>query len=284
MNITEIYKGSLIAENISRLYKGAVLEFERNTLDEATLVLLAQAAIDGYTPPSGDSLTILNNLIVYLKAQGLWTLIDVLWLPATNGDSNFACYNLKDPTNHNLTKMNSPLHTSLEGFTGNGGYLDTNWIPETDGVNFTLNSGSIGAYIRTNSDNTLFGTRNNSSSRQIRLIVNGQAGTNFMALNSANNNMGVDNTGLGLHWVNRPDSSTLDYYHNASLITNRTQSTVNVPSRSLLLLAGRGSSGSATDLSPDQLSYAFAGADLSSKKYEVHSAIQTYMTAIGKQV
>ena len=284
MNITEIHKGLAVADNISRYYQGSVLEFERNTLDEATLVLLAQAALDGYTAASGECMTALNNLIVYLKAQGLWTLIDVLWLPATNGDSNFACYNVKSPASHKLTKMNSPLFTSLEGFTGNGGYLDTNWIPETDGVNFTLNSGSIGAYMRTNSDNTLFGTRNSSSSRQIRLIVNGQSGTNFMALNSANNNIGADNTGLGLHWVNRPDASTLDYYHNASLITNKTQSTVNVPSRSLLLLAGRVSSGSATDLCPDQLSYAFAGADLSSKKSEVHSAIQTYMTAIGKQV
>ena len=128
----------------------------RSSLDPATQALLDQATTDGYTAPTGTYLTALDAYIVYLKAQGIWDLLDVLYLPSSGGDSDFACYNLKDPTQFNLTKVNSPTYTIGEGFTGNGttSYLDTNWNPSTNGVNYTLNDAGTSIYTRSIVDNT----------------------------------------------------------------------------------------------------------------------------------
>ena len=163
MSISEVYKGGAVDEGVSKIYLGDTLAYERSGgggYDDATQALLDEATTDGYTAASGSVLTALDTFITTLKSDGVWALLDAIWLPATNGDSDFATYNLKDPDSYQLTKVNSPTFTSLQGFStdGSSSYLNTNFNPSTNGVNLSLNAASIGVYMRINNAGGNFNT------------------------------------------------------------------------------------------------------------------------------
>ena len=190
IDLDEVYKGGSVANNVTRVYKGGDLIFERGVgpvLDPATQALIDQAAIDGYTAASGAVLTALDTFIKQLKADGIWALLDVIWLPATNGDSDFAIYNLKDPTIFQLTKVNSPTFTSLEGFTGDGAtsYLNTLFNLSTDSANYVLNSASIGVYQRLNPAVTAATWGCRDASNGTLSFYNRPSGNNFIEINNS---------------------------------------------------------------------------------------------------
>ena len=105
------------------------------SLDVSTQAVFNEATLQGYTLPSSSTQTYLNTLITTLKSIGAWDELDVLWVFATDGDSDFATLNLKAPTLFKCSPVNSPIFTSLEGFTGNGStsYLTTGWNPAPNG-------------------------------------------------------------------------------------------------------------------------------------------------------
>lgn len=287
MSLSNIYLGAV--ETIDKAYLGNTVVFTRGGgYDAATQALLDQASTDGYTAASGTALTALDAFIVALKADGIWTLLDALWLPATNGDSDFACYNLKDPTSFNLTKVNSPTFTSLEGFTGNGAsaYLDTNFNLSVDGVNYTLNAASIGFYNRLSSGSSKLemGAKDVSNfESQMTSNWNG-SGLKFLGQLNDNNNFTNTTSGneTGFHILNRLNNDQT-YYNNGLSITTDTDAPSGVPNETMGIL-GRLSSSMLSFPSSDQISFAFIGGDLSTKASEFYTAIQDYMIAIGKQV
>jgi hypothetical protein len=122
-----------------------------------------QAVLDygtaqGYTLPSGGQQTLQNDLLVALKADGVWSLLDLFYLPATDGDKDFASINWINPSaGFNFISINSPTFTSNVGFKGDAtsAYLNTNFQTVTNGVNYTQNNAAIGGYFEppTNSRN-----------------------------------------------------------------------------------------------------------------------------------
>ena len=105
----------------------------------------------GYTAPSASQQTLQNTLVTDLKTAGVWNKLDVFYVFATDGDSDFATLNWKAPSSHQVTKINSPTFTANSGFTGDGSssYLDTNYNPATSGTNYTLNDASISIWNNT---------------------------------------------------------------------------------------------------------------------------------------
>ena len=107
------------------------------------------------TTPLSDTATLkLNNLIVMLKDSiGIDTLsefFDRFYLLA-NETAEASVYDLCDSAlARRCTAVNSPTHTAFEGFAFNGtsNYLNTNYNPKTQGVNFTQNNCGVGIYIR----------------------------------------------------------------------------------------------------------------------------------------
>src|SRR5690606_4214625 len=83
-----------------------------------------------------------DQLIVELKATGIWEAAPVVYNFLTEGNSDYACINLKNPDTHNCLKVNSPSYTSKQGFKGNGStsYLNSQWNPSTHHLNlWTIN-------------------------------------------------------------------------------------------------------------------------------------------------
>lgn len=86
---------------------------------------------ESYQLPSGEQQIQQDAMIADLKAAGLWEDdIGAMWVFATDGDSDFATINWKDPNAFQCTQVNSPTFTPNVGFTGNGSssYLSTNCV------------------------------------------------------------------------------------------------------------------------------------------------------------
>lgn len=105
--------------------------------------VLDYATTQGYTLPSAGQQDLQNQLVVDLKDAGIWSKLDLLYVFATDGDRDFAGINFIDPNNHEITEVNSPTFTSNVGFTGDGtsAYLNCNFDPSTDRVNYDPKSG-----------------------------------------------------------------------------------------------------------------------------------------------
>lgn len=105
------------------------------------------------TPPTNARKSLIDALIGDLKAAGVWTKLDALYIFAA-ADEQSALLNWKS-TSYNLTKVSSPVFTVDRGFQGDGvdDVLTTGFNPATAGGNFAQNSAHLGVWSRTNIPN-----------------------------------------------------------------------------------------------------------------------------------
>jgi len=106
--------------------------------------ILDKATTLGYTLPSDAVKLKQNTLLASLKASGVWSKLDVFYVFAQDGGSAFATLNWKNPNANQSTLVSSPTFVNNGGFQGNGtsSYINTNFNPATQGVNYTLNDAS----------------------------------------------------------------------------------------------------------------------------------------------
>ena len=162
--------------------------------------VLDYATAQGYTLPSGGKQTLQNDLVVALKAAGVWSKLDLLYVFATDGDSDYATLNFVAPSSFQATKTNSPTFTADEGFAGDGisAYLDTNLNALTDTTNYTQNDASFGVYAW----NEIAGTGEypisaDATSTRLRLaLATGANRINHSVTPSPIGNISTNKTGL----------------------------------------------------------------------------------------
>ena len=110
--------------------------------------ILNYAEQKGYTTPSQAQKTLQNQLIVDLKKDGIWGSFDYFYMFATDGDSDFATINWKDPNKYQATKVGSTIFASNSGFKSDGSsYLNTNFIPYSDAEQMTPTNSSNGVWL-----------------------------------------------------------------------------------------------------------------------------------------
>ena len=120
------------------------------SFDSDYQVILDKAVSLGYTLPSSNTQTLQNTLLTSLKTGGVWDKLDILYVFAVdNNASEFTTINWKNPnallnTPTQSTLINAPAFTNKAGFTGNGAdnYINTNYNPATQSINYTLNDAS----------------------------------------------------------------------------------------------------------------------------------------------
>jgi hypothetical protein len=76
--------------------------------------VLNYGTTQGYTLPSAGQQTLQNQLVVDLKAGGIWSKLDTFAVFATDGDSDFALIDWKRLSDY--TAVNSPTFTTNQGF------------------------------------------------------------------------------------------------------------------------------------------------------------------------
>jgi hypothetical protein len=170
-----------------------------SSFDSDYQAILNKAISLGYTLPSSNAQTLQNTLVTSLKADGVWNKLDIFYVFAVdNNASEFATINWKNPNALvNLptqsTLVNAPAFTNKAGFTGNGtdSYIDTNFNPANQGVQYTLNNASRYFFTHAISGGNRFdgndlgvGTnsilRNSSTFQRINSGASGNLATSFL--------------------------------------------------------------------------------------------------------
>jgi hypothetical protein len=109
--------------------------------------VLNRADALGYTLPSSTQNISNNNKVKYLKAEGLWSGLSVLWYNKQEaGLEDFATLNWVNPSLFQLNQSNSSLKPTFvpnNGFRGGNGtgqrYFNAGWIPQND-TNVAINN------------------------------------------------------------------------------------------------------------------------------------------------
>src|SRR5215813_10721680 len=113
-------------------------------VDSATSAWINAVVLNGGSV-SRQRAMLVDDLIVGLKADGIWTKLDRLWLFAAENAKTA----LTDLVGLTLaTAVSSPTFTIDKGYAGNGtsSYIDTGFNTSTSGVNFTLNTSHLAVW------------------------------------------------------------------------------------------------------------------------------------------
>jgi hypothetical protein len=237
--------------------------------------ILDYATTQGYTLPSVGQQALQNQLVVDLKAAGIWSKLDTFAVFATDGNSDFALIDWIRLSQY--TAVNSPSFTTNSGFRGNGSsaYVNTNFNPSTSGVNYTQNNASRimwgvfptdSAYPESAGGTTANVTRNAGSNRQ---LIN-QSG--FLSSNSPATWSG---TGDRLRALNRTSSTNVEMFGNTTQLSAAATSSA-LANQNQWILAGYGGFASSTNI----FKIYGMGASLVSENTDLYNALNSYITSL----
>ena len=241
--------------------------------------VLDYADSQGYQRPSYAQQALQDALVGDLKDAGVWSNLDLFYVFATDGDSDFASINWKDPNNYEITEVNSPTFTSNQGFEGDGNssYLNTNFVASTDSVKYTDADASFGIYANqapSASNAFLTATRSGSDVNANYLRVS------LSSINS-NNTGNRDNFVTFYNFMQVQLISGTQYlYGNGNEITSKTfVGTPSVPTTSIYILAFN-NNGTAQSFADSTIRSFYAGSSLLSESSDLNTALTTYYNAL----
>jgi hypothetical protein len=228
----------------------------------------------------------INTLILALKAAGVWSKRDAIYLTAA-ADSQAARRNwIADQ--YNLSTVNSPTFTADRGYAGDGAssYLDTNFNATTAvSPKFTQNSANIAAWDRTSraaANTSLMGARQSTTNyidlgpRVVGDLFVGRMQTNVTGFTNANTQS------AGHFSVNRSASNAIEGYRGGSQVVTATPASVAPPNANIVLLARSLTSSSPDAYTSDQIAFAAFGGSLTLTEIAAEfAAVQTYLQAVG---
>lgn len=242
--------------------------------------VLDYATTQGYTLPSASQKALQNQLVVDLKTAGVWSKLDTFAVFATDGSSDFALIDWINLSQY--TAVNSPTFTSNQGFTGNGtsSYINTNYNPNTNNVNLTINSASIGFWQRSSSvaqNSVEIGTDDGTS--RFQCLSRWSDSNTYMPMFTANFPFVSASTSNKLFQNNRINSTTINQYVNGVKNgSNQSDTSNTIPNRNITVLARNAST--IFGYSNRQLSMAFVSSNLENEASDFYTAINSYMTSI----
>jgi hypothetical protein len=256
------------------------------TYDSATSVWANAVVADGGTVSATEE-GYVDTLIKGLKADGIWSNLDRLWLLASENthEAKIDIVNLQSNTNHGAT------FTANRGYAGDGAstYVDSNYVPATAGGNLTLNSASFGIYDQTNnqSANGAFGGEDTSAANRLILLTRANVFLTYYVNSGAGD--GTQNnvsTYKGMWVMTRTGASATAIYQNGSLNNSGTAASAALTSSSLYIVgAADYNSGSLDIANADQISAAFVGGSLTATQAsQISGLINAYMTSVGSNV
>ena len=254
-----------------------------NNFDADYQAVLNYATTQGYTLPSDEQKLLQNQLVIDLKAGGVWDKLDTFANFATDGSSDFALIDWKRLTQY--TAVNSPAFTTNQGFKGNGAssYIDTNYIPSTIGNNYQINNSSFGYWcyslFSSGGSRINMGSRNSSSSGLTYAVGGGENSLFINTNNITNGILSGNSSNLGLRHFNRVSSSGSSYYNSTGLVGSNTNVSFDLSNNSFFLLA-LNNAGTASFFTLSDMSMAFAGTDLSSENTALNNAFDTYLNSL----
>jgi hypothetical protein len=168
--------------------------------------VLDYATTQGFTLPSAQEQIDQNQIVMSLVDAGTWADLDIFYVFAGDGDSDFAKINWKNPGTHDATIVGTVNYLPNQGFQGDGvtGAINTNWNPSTAVGNYDATTdgqmwfrfhaplqdreGMAGVRAASTSTSQIMIQTNANSDMGVRLNSNfGTSGTNPYMLYTPNN-------------------------------------------------------------------------------------------------
>jgi hypothetical protein len=191
--------------------------------DSSYQAVLDYATTQGYQKPSYAQQIKQNKLVVDLKNAGIWAKLDTFAVFATDGNRNYALIDWKRLTDY--TGVNTPDFTTNGGFAGNGtsSYIDTNFNPSTQGVNYTLNNAGRYMWVDNRQSNGIW-EGNDTTNYNISANRNG---TNTVKVNqdAAVTSSAVNFQFDGFKSINRTSTTDLVCFRTTSIFNTTATST-----------------------------------------------------------
>jgi hypothetical protein len=234
--------------------------------------VLDYATTQGFTLPSAGQQILQNQLVVDLKDAGVWSKLDTFANFATDGDSDFALIDWVRLTDY--TAVNSPTFTTNQGFAGDGtsSYINTNFNPETSGVNYQLNNASRFYYVNIieGGSRDLEGIALNATNRtQVGNTTAQRINQSTSTLNNAAE-MGLN----GFNIINRTSSTNVEIFTGTTQSSRIATSTVVASNTQFILRAG------SSAYNTSQFQFYGMGASLVAENTDFDNALNTYMTSL----
>lgn len=227
----------------------------------------------GFTLPSDEEKLIQNQLMIDLKAAGAYTKADLILVPATTSSSDFGRIDWKNTTRL-ATLFNAPTFVSGKGLQGNGSsaYIDTNFNPVTDGVNYTQNNASRYIFMDTASGTGALDGRSAAS-------INNMARTS-----SSNQRINQSTTPLvggsfdftatrGMKSIHRTSSTNVELFNDTTQGSRTATSATMTSSNQLILRSGSG-------YGAHTISFYMNGASMVAENTAIVNAVNTYLNSL----
>jgi hypothetical protein len=237
--------------------------------------VLTEATAQGFNLPSAGQQAKQNTLMTSLISSGVFAKLDVLFVLANDGGSQFACINWKNPTGNKATLVSSPTFTTNQGFTGNGtsSFINTNFNAATQGVNYTLNNASRYAYVRTLVANRVIDGVDASTANSTTTFVSAnqrinQSGSNISA------SFDFSTSGAGMKSIHRTSSTSVTCYNDTTASSGLTATSTGLVTSNQVILRSASSYGS------HQISMYAMGASMISENTSLVNAFSTYLTSL----
>lgn len=239
--------------------------------------VLDKGTILGYTLPTDEQKIKQNQLIINLKANGIWEKLDVFYNFANNGSSGFATLNWKNPNIRQCTLVASPNFILNQGFQGTGtSYISTNYNPTLGGINlYTLDNASRYIYMYqagVSANVSLDGTNSttiNGIRRELSTSQRINQSTNVLSL-------GFDFTATrGMKSIHRTSNVNVSLY-NDTIGANLGALSVSVSNSTQLILRGN----NITTYGTHTISMYGMGASLVSENTNFVNNYNTYINSI----
>lgn len=255
-------------------------------LDPSVETLIETAQGLGYTIPGSTKITVLNTFISSLRSNGILSLLDELKVYKYNdaGLQNFSTLNIINPAANQSTVVGANMTYGVNGWLGGtASALNTNFIPSTHGVNFTLNNASQGCYVYNDAlnANQVMGSVGSVgvTSRTYMFVRFTATSFNINISSSGTLSSGANATSVGLHSSNRIDASNSNYYVDGVVKVSAGTAAGALSDRAIYV-AGFNNNGATVANTTQGVSMNYHGANLTSKMVAFNSAWTAFSAAI----
>jgi hypothetical protein len=239
--------------------------------------------------------TAINNLVIGMKAQGLWTKMNAVY-PFVGGTADTHKYNLKNPLNTDaafrLSFLGTVTHTA-NGVQGNGtnGYADSFFIPNNNGL--SVNNNHLSIYSRTSAAGGAtnyfdIGSGNSLGTTDLTGISTRRSGdlAIFDSGSFANNRVSYTETNGSGFFLGKVNSDlTSKFYKNGTQVATRgitTQAGLSIYKTFILCFNEQNI---ASYFSAKQIAFASMGTGLSdAEASNYYTLVQAFQTSLGRQV
>ena len=241
--------------------------------------ILDQASSLGYAVPSSGQQTLQNTLVTDLKEAGVWDKLDLFYVFATDGDSDYATLNWKTPASFQATKVSSPTFTSNQGFQGDGvgSYLDTNFNPNIHSAASSQYSMGAGGYHfqkpTSTYDNIIGG---DSGSNDLLVATKFTTEQPFFRVNDASSFRPSFVTTTGFYGVSRSAVNRIDaIFPDGTTDSSSNAANAGLPNANLWILKWNPAVNSNAEIS-----VAFYGGDVTSELSDFKTAVDNYIAGL----